>query len=412
MSREFSGRMVAVAGGVAGLLAISGCGVITGAMKPDTSEAVIKVSPGTKGERAPASSPVKVEVANGRLTQVKVIGPKGDVAGSMNSDGTVWTSKQRWLAFGADYQVEAQAVDDSGVAAETAASFKTVKPTDTIEGEFTYFSKGQTVGVGMPGRIVFSRAVSKKRLKDVEKRLVVTSSKPIVGAWSWDWDRKGVTFRPKKYWPAKTKVEFHARIRGVETSPGVYATGDINSKFRVGSSMISTINAASYSMKVKKNGKVVQVIPVTTGKAGFETRSGIKLIIAKEGTIIMDAATGGTPVDSPEYYRLTVAYAMRVTPSGEFLHAAPWSTGAQGNSNVSHGCIGMSTGNAIWMYNNSKVGDVVIVKNTGRKQDLGNGITQWNVPWKKWLKRSKVGAQEIGPEKLAAASTSTAGPSA
>ena len=50
---------------------------------------------------------------------------------------------------------------------------------------------------------------------------------------------------------------------------------------------------------------------------------------------------------------------MRVTYCGEFLHAAPWSVGSQGCANVSHGCTGMSTANAAWLYNQSKRGDVV-----------------------------------------------------
>src|SRR3546814_4973900 len=39
-------------------------------------------------------------------------------------------------------------------------------------------------------------------------------------------------------------------------------------------------------------------------------------------------------------------WAMRLTYSGEFIHAAPWSVGSQGSANVSHGCTGMSTENA------------------------------------------------------------------
>ena len=50
---------------------------------------------------------------------------------------------------------------------------------------------------------------------------------------------------------------------------------------------------------------------------------------------------------------------MRVTWSGEFVHAAPWSTGDQGRANVSHGCVGMSMSNAIWLFNQSTIGDVV-----------------------------------------------------
>jgi hypothetical protein len=59
--------------------------------------------------------------------------------------------------------------------------------------------------------------------------------------------------------------------------------------------------------------------------------------------------------------------------------------------------VGLSTDNAYWLFQNSRVGDVIVVKNTGRPQDLGNGITEWNVSWKDWLKDSKTGAVTTDP---------------
>ena len=44
-----------------------------------------------------------------------------------------------------------------------------------------------------------------------------------------------------------------------------------------------------------------------------------------------------------------------------------------------------------------RVGDVVEVRNTGRPQDLGNGITEWNVSWKNWLDNSKTGPVTTDP---------------
>lgn len=98
---------------------------------------------------------------------------------------------------------------------------------------------------------------------------------------------------------------------------------------------------------------------------------------------------------------------MRVTYSGEFLHAAPWSVGSQGYANVSHGCVGMSTANAQWLYDQTNVGDVVEVTGTSNPQNLGNGITVWNEDWQEWLDDSETGpvmtvaapaAPESGPE--------------
>ena len=148
---------------------------------------------------------------------------------------------------------------------------------------------------------------------------------------------------------------------------------------------------------VKKNGKVVKKFPATSGKPGFDTRQGVKVITEKLDFVVMDAATGGTSEDDPEYCRLDVNWARRITNSGEFVHAAPWSVGSQGYANVSHGCIGLSTDNAYWLFQNSRVGDVVDVRNTGRPQDLGNGITEWNVSWKNWLDNSKTGPVTTDP---------------
>jgi lipoprotein-anchoring transpeptidase ErfK/SrfK len=96
----------------------------------------------------------------------------------------------------------------------------------------------------------------------------------------------------------------------------------------------------------------------------------------------MDSATTGINPGNPEYYNLSnVEYAQRVTYSGEFIHAAPWSVGSQGYANVSHGCVGMSTSNAAWLYSLTKRGDVVDVTGTDRPMESTNGYGDWNVSW-------------------------------
>ena len=99
---------------------------------------------------------------------------------------------------------------------------------------------------------------------------------------------------------------------------------------------------------VFRNGKLIKTIPITTGQQPkFTTRSGIKVIVEKFRHKRMTSETVGIDPNSADGYDIDdVEYAMRVTYSGEFVHAAPWSVGSQGNSNVSHGCTGMSTDNA------------------------------------------------------------------
>jgi lipoprotein-anchoring transpeptidase ErfK/SrfK len=99
----------------------------------------------------------------------------------------------------------------------------------------------------------------------------------------------------------------------------------------------------------------------------------------------MDAATTGVDSEDPDYYDISdVKWAMRVTNSGEFLHAAPWSSSSHGRANVSHGCTGMGTANANWLYQNSRRGDVVKYKNSPRGMEDQNGWTDWNVSWDNW----------------------------
>ena len=137
-------------------------------------------------------------------------------------------------------------------------------------------------------------------------------------------------------------------------------------------------------MTVTIDGQVARTIPVTTGKDGFLTRGGTRVISEKLEQTRMDAASTGIEPGDPEYYNLDVRYALRMTNSGEFIHAAPWSVASQGAANVSHGCVGMSTTNARWLFQRSHVGDVVTIVHSTRELEPGNGLTQWNVPWEDW----------------------------
>ncbi|CAM5731248.1 hypothetical protein SHIRM173S_04610 [Streptomyces hirsutus] len=80
---------------------------------------------------------------------------------------------------------------------------------------------------------------------------------------------------------------------------------------------------------------------------------------------------------------MPVHFATRVTWSGEYVHAAPWSVGSQGYDNVSHGCVGMSTGDAEWFFDTFHQGDLVEVVNSGgaTMEPFGNGFGDWNLTW-------------------------------
>ncbi len=138
--------------------------------------------------------------------------------------------------------------------------------------------------------------------------------------------------------------------------------------------------------KVYRDGKVVRTIYVSGGKPGWQTRSGVKLIMAKEWNKTMTNEMIGAEED----YSLTAAYALRITNSGEFLHSAPWNTGNFGRRNASHGCVGMSVGDSGWLIENTLIGDPVITTGSSRGMELGNGYGDWNVSYQQYKKGSAV----------------------
>ena len=84
-------------------------------------------------------------------------------------------------------------------------------------------------------------------------------------------------------------------------------------------------------------------------------------------------------------YVVTVQDAQRLTWGGEFIHAAPWSEGEQGNTNVSHGCANISARNANWLMGVTQVGDLVTVTGTEVQLQDGNGWTVWNQSWEEFI---------------------------
>ncbi len=116
---------------------------------------------------------------------------------------------------------------------------------------------------------------------------------------------------------------------------------------------------------------------------------GVKIIIEKVRSKTMNSETVGIDPNGPDGYNIdNVEYAQRLTFSGEFVHAAPWSVGSQGRANVSHGCTGMSTSNAGWFYSVTQPGDVVEYTGTNRPMTLTNGYGDWNLSWDDWVKGS------------------------
>lgn len=344
------------------------------------AEVLIAPSDGTT--RVALGQVVRVKVSQGTISAVSVAAAGATLEGTLAADQLSWTSTGK-LAAGTKYTVSVEAAAKDGKKRSLSASFTTLTPKGTVTASILP-SSGLTVGVGMPVVVSFSRSVATKQRAGVEAALNVSTSSNVEGAWRWI-SSEQVQWRPKVYWPAHSTVSVTADLTGVEIRPGVWgSTHKRTSNFEIGSAMISTVDVAAHKMTVLRDGKVLRVIPVTTGKADMATRNGIKVIMSRETSHEMDSTSIGIKKGDPGYYDIVVKYAMRLTYSGEFLHAAPWSTGAQGRANVSHGCTGMTTAAAKWLFNQSKLGDVVVYKNSTRKLEWGNGYTAWNMSYSSW----------------------------
>ncbi len=321
---------------------------------------------------------LKLSVDSGTFETVQVTGPQGGIVkGRLSDDKTHWVSRTEFQAA-SRYRVTSTAVDGNGLANSYESGFRT-RALSLDEQTYPSFVplEGQTVGVGMPVIVRFDVPVSDQA--SIEKHLEVTSKPAQAGSFHWISNTE-VHWRPRTYWQPGTDVTVKADIGGVSAGNGIYGQKDRVLNFHVGDSMVSKVDMNSHQMRVFRNGKQIRTIPITTGEQPkFTTRSGTKVIVEKFRHKRMNSETIGIDPASADGYDLDdVEYAMRVTYTGEFIHAAPWSVGQQGNSNVSHGCTGMSTANAGWLYDNSLVGDVVQYTGTDRGTDLTNGFGDWN----------------------------------
>jgi lipoprotein-anchoring transpeptidase ErfK/SrfK len=282
--------------------------------------------------------------------------------------------------------VRAVAANADGRTTRRTVTVRTLTPQTTAD--YALLPSGATaVGVGMPVVLQFDGLVDPARRAAIEKRVSVRTTPAVKGAWGW-LDARQLAWRPASYWKPGTRVDVKADIAGLPTRKGAWTTRDASTSFRIGSAMVSTVDVKRHTMTVRRDGKLLRVVPITTGKPGFATRNGVKVILSRESTRQMDAETTGLSKSNPEYYNVKVKYAMRLTWSGEFLHAAPWSVSSQGRANVSHGCTGMSTANARWMFEHSKMGDVVRYVGSSRPLESYNGYTMWNMSLAGWARHS------------------------
>jgi lipoprotein-anchoring transpeptidase ErfK/SrfK len=350
--------------------------------------AQLTLQPASNTTGVPLDQRVQVSVVNGRILTAELRDPSGSaVPGSIVADGSLWYAETHALAPGTQYALAVRLVDGNGHEQDALSTFTTAVAKARLSWEMTP-GDGDVVGVGQPVILKFRQPVVNKRA--VEQRLKVETSRPLTGAWHWFSDKEA-HFRPEQYWPANTKVQVVADLAGVDAGNGVWGTELHNTSFMIGNAHVSTADANAHTFTVTENGRSVNVFPASLGREKYPTMNGAHLVIGKQQSVIMDSATNGIPRDSPDGYYETVYWDVAISAGGEYVHAAPWSVGQQGHTNVSHGCVNLSPDNATWFFNFTQRGDIVNVVGTGRAPEQNDvAMKDWNMPWAYWLAASAI----------------------
>ncbi|MFH8614147.1 Ig-like domain-containing protein [Streptomyces sp. NPDC017979] len=355
------------------------------------SKARIAIEPKNSTSNASINN-AKVTVTDGTLTKVTMTSSEGaEVKGTLAADGKSWKPDAS-LKRSTTYKVSASAKDEKGLVAFENSSFTTVSPSNSFIGNFTP-EDGSTVGVGMPVSITFNKPISNKKAVQSAISVSSTGGQEIVGHW---FSSQRLDFRPDQYWKEGSTVTLKLALDGVEGSQGVFGVQQKTVTFKVGRNQVSTVDAATKMMTVKRNGKVVREIPISAGAPGTPTYNGQMVISEKFKETRMNGATVGfTDSDGKgEYDIKDVPHAMRLSTSGTFIHGNYWGADSIfGKSNTSHGCVGLNDAKGAndpnqqgaWFFNNSMIGDVVIVQNSKDKTiKPDNGLNGWNMDWASW----------------------------
>lgn len=342
----------------------------------------LKFTPDNDASDIAPTDRVGVQVVDGWFQRVTLTNSNGKVvAGSLNRDRTEFTITEP-LGYGIEYTWKGSAVGRDGKAVPVEGSFSTVDPSTQVNGSFQ-LADGQVVGVAAPIIIQFDASISDKAA--VEKALKVTTDPQVEGSWAWLPDEVGgsrVHYRTREYYPPGTKVSVDAKLYGVPFGDGAYGAQDISLHIEIGRRQVVRAEASSHRIQVLDGaGAVIMDFPCSYGEGDVDrnvTRSGVHVVTEKYEDFYMTNPAAG-------YANIRERYAVRISNNGEFIHANPASSGAQGNSNVTNGCINLSTEDAQQYFNTAMYGDPVEVTGTRIELSYADGdIWDWAVPWDEW----------------------------
>jgi lipoprotein-anchoring transpeptidase ErfK/SrfK len=381
--------LTAIVVGASGVLAACSGRTTTGT--PNSTEAPAKAEvvykPAKSATDVVPTDPVSVEVTGGWLQRVTLTNAEGGVvAGALNPDRTAFKVTEP-LGYGTQYTWGGSAVGRDGKAVPLTGSFTTVTPQTTVNGQFQ-LADGQVVGIATPIIMQFDASIDDAAKPAVERALVVTTTPPVEGSWGWLPDEAGgsrLHWRTKDYYPPGTKVHVAANTYGVPFGDGAFGATDSTLDIEIGRRQVVKAEASSHQIEVITDAGTIMTLPCSYGEADLPrnvTRSGIHVVTEKYEDFYMSNPAAG-------YSNAHERWAVRISNNGEFIHANPSSAGAQGNTNVTNGCINLSTSDAEQYFSTAIYGDPVEVTGTSIELSYADGdVWDWAVGWDEWKSMS------------------------
>ena len=394
-------------------------------LPPSPKPPILGVAPFDGAEEVNPLTTPTVEVLDGRITAVSLVDDWGNVVpGEFSADRTSWQPTER-LNFARGYSMTVDSLSASGVELSRASTFNTLSPNNyvhpylEVQGGFA-INEDVKYGVGTVVRAHFDEPIVDKAL--AERNMAVTADPPVSGSWFWV-DDDIAHFRPERYYAAGTRVSVALNMFGLKLGEGLYGQENAAANFTIGDSHIAIANDITKQISVFDNGELVRTMPTSMGRGGtttvgdktfsWYTPPGVYTLLDKAEVIVMDSSTYGVPAGSAVSYRRKVAWATRISTDGIYLHQLDDTLWAQGNTNLSSGCLNLNGENAQWFHDFAQPGDVIEVRYTGGPPLSLKQGGDWSIPWNEWLKGSALapgGATTPPPPVPTAAPLTAPGP--
>ena len=339
-----------------------------------------EIGPAAGAKNLPITAEIDTRVTGGKVTSVTLTDDKGKaVAGELRADGSSWVPAQP-LENNRTYNASVAATAVNGTTETKTTSFTTMaRPGGSRVGSGLYLFNGNTYGAAMPVVVEFESDIPESARASVTRRLFVKTDPPQLGRWHW-FSPRMVLYRAEKYWQPGTTISVRTALTGLPIG-NRFGDTDRSATAKIADrTLVLDVDNATKQMQVIVNGQVVRTLPVSLGKPSTPSSSGQMVIMEKAETTVFDTRA----TDGPNGYRINIEYAQRLTWGGEYVHSASWSVKDQGVRNVSHGCVNVAPDQALWLFQQTMVGDAVIVRNTERVLQPGNGWTAWDVPWERY----------------------------